>query len=138
MWPVQTVVNILCITWFPDPDDVIMRNEPEQLQNTSAILEVSLAPTIFATSLPMSLLPYFQMQLKSYCNSFASPLRLINRRIKLNKKDRHYLIHHENANGPRPLRRFASSRRVCSQHIYIVSMVTAELKEIEMYTLTGK
>ena len=98
MWPVQTVVNILCITWFPDPDDVIMRNEPEQLQNTSAILEVSLAPTIFATSLPMGLLPYFHI----ISSTTKMPMDL----------------------GRFAASRL---RGVCVPSIYIVNIVTAEL-----------
>ena len=74
IWPAQTVVHILSIICSLDPDDVIMHNEPSGLQNTSAISETSLSPTMYATSLPVSLLPCFKMPLKNYCNSFASLL----------------------------------------------------------------
>ena len=77
MWPAQTVGHILFTILFLGPDDVTWRNEPSRSQNTSAILEAPLQPTIFATSPPVSLLPGSQMRLKNYLNSFAKAMNQI-------------------------------------------------------------
>ena len=90
MWPAQTVGHILYTILCLGPDDVTWRNEPSRSQNTSAILEAPLQPTIFATSPPVSLLPGSQMRLKNYLNSLHT------RRIKLNKSDLHNLIRQMN------------------------------------------
>ena len=69
--PAQTAVHITFIMLFPGPDAVTLRNEPSRFLN--AILEAFPRLAIAARSLLMNLVRCFQVLLKNYWNSFASP-----------------------------------------------------------------